>query len=187
MTTTWARLAPLAALALIVGLSGCSSDTGTRTSRDAQPAAANALGLSKRPACEILDPKLARAFLGGRAIKSKTGATAAGDTACTYFDRRGNRSVTAALYPADGYERAVRAIPRTTRVRVAGYEAAFNNRLGYLIPLAGEPAYLQATFFHVHHMHADARVSRALARSLLLDEPRRQSPFICSLTGKREA
>jgi hypothetical protein len=169
-------LIPLAIVAaLVLALGGGESHDG----------AANARTAEKARACDRLTPQTARAFLGPVRQAPVGGPAGPRDTNCTYFDRRISRSVTLAFYPAADYEKAISApLLRLKRDRVLGRRAMFSNRLGYLIEPDGA-FYMQVTYLHLPHLHAERRWSRVLARQLLSGRagpaPRR---FVCSLTRK---
>lgn len=135
-------------------------------------------------ACDLLSRGQARAALGrvrGEAVVRK--ARGATDT-CTYY-RPGNRvTVTVGLYRADRFERTVRVLPRVRSDTVLGRRAVYDRRLGYLIELPGRPYYMQATFFHVVHTHADRPASKRLARQVLTGQTEPAARYICSLTGE---
>jgi hypothetical protein len=142
------------------------------------------LPASSPHACRILTRRIATAFLDGPASKYRDDRRATGDV-CTYLSRDRARSVTVGLYPASDYDSVAAGLPRTRRTSVAGRKAVFNSRLGHFVELPNRPYYVQATFQHVTHLHADRPMSKRLATTLLSDAPVPQGRYICALTGKR--
>lgn len=137
-------------------------------------------------ACTVLTARLARGYLGRIVARPRVSRGPSGRL-CTYLSRDLDRSVSVGIYPARGYDRAVASMRRARRDQVAGSPAAFNDRFGYVIRLNTRPFYLQATFQHVEHLHADRDMSRRLASSVLASAPAPGGEFVCSLTGKRAA
>ena len=142
------------------------------------------LDVERGEACRVLTKRLARDYLGASAREVHREETP-GTNACTYWTRDAKRGVTVGLYPASEYDKLVEAMPRTERVTLAGRRAAYNERLGYLVELPDRPYYLQATFQHVVHQHADRRMSRRLAATVVADAPAPTGKFICTLPRAR--
>jgi hypothetical protein len=135
-------------------------------------------------ACGLLKRRLAEEVLRSKRLEQRKNDLAPNHETCTYMTPDRRVSVTVALYPARDYDDTVEATAETTADEILGNEAAFNGRLGYLIRLPNKPFYLQATYFHIRHLHAERSVSRVLAERVLGRERTPAGKFICSLTGK---
>ena len=135
-------------------------------------------------ACDLLLPDQARATLGNVAGPPKRWRMPTGDNSCTYYERRGRATASVGLYRSRSYASVTGFLPRLKRDRVLGRKAAYDRRLGYLIELPDKPYYMQVTYFHPEHMHADRPLSKRLASQVLSGRATRTARFLCSLTGE---
>ena len=175
---------PLPLIVIAAAIFLLASGDADRSKPEPRAAAQSETGPVSVRACDLLSRRQAQAALERvRPEPVVRGVPPVSDT-CTYY-RPGNRvTATVGLYRAERYEPTVRVLPHIKRDTVAGRRAIYDPRLGYLIQLPGRPYYMQVTFFHVVHTHADRPASKSLAKQVLTGQTQPAAQYICSLTGE---